>query len=355
MMHNNQNNSKYYIGYTTNTNDRYKSSSGGIGSAIIKYLLSLPEYGTSITFYFDSASCCYQPKFIYSSDEINVCGSIYQDIDIPRFINEHINEIKGGIVVSCMPCQVGALRQILNKRQISNVIISLVCSGQTTIEGTWCYYKFLGIKKEDVVNMQYRGNGWPSGIQIWLKDGRKIYRDNYTEPWRTIHRSKLFSPKRCFFCKRDTNYCADISLADPWSKEYKENDKIGHTLFVVHSEEGEEIISEMQNQSLISCFLSDKDFYNLAQKPNIQKAIRAERDKANIKSCLSRCENRLYHRLFTSSFRMMRIHNWMERNRDRIKNFTIMKLIEKIKNKFHYWNYKRKVGSHKGNFNISGG
>lgn len=347
--------SKYYIGHAANEQERHKASSGGIGSALIRYLLSLPEFGTSLTFVFNQKGCRYEPKLIHSTDEINVCGSVYQDIDIPKFINEHFHEIEGGIVVSCMPCQVSTTRSILNKAKIPNFIISLVCSGQTTIEGTWCYYKFLGIRKEDVVNMQYRGNGWPSGIQIWLKDGRKVYRDNYTEPWVTIHRSNLFKPKRCFFCKRDTNYNADISLADPWLKEYKESDKTGHTLFVVHSGKGLQIVEEMRDKGIVLYKESDYDSYCIAQKPNIQKAARVEHEKRRIEQRLKRCENKLYHRVFTSSYRMMRIHNSVERNRDRIRNFTFMKLIEKIGNKFRYWNYKKKIGSFKGYFNISGG
>ena len=347
--------SKYYIGHTTDGKERHKASSGGIGSALIRYLLSLPEFGTGLTFVFNQKACHYDAKLIYSASEINVCGSVYQDIDLPKFINEHIKEIKGGMVVSCMPCQVSTIRTILNKAKIPNFIISLVCSGQTTVEGTWCFYKFLGIRKEDIINMQYRGNGWPSGIQIWLKNGRKIYRDNYTEPWVTIHRSNLFKPKRCFFCKRDTNYNADISLADPWLKEYKENDRTGHTLFIVHSEKGQQTLEEMRDKGFVSYRESDYESYYIAQKPNVQKVARVEQEKKRIELRLKRCENKLYHRIFTSSYRMMRIHNSMELNCDRIRNFTFMKLIQKIKNKLRYRNYKRKIGSHNGTFNISRG
>lgn len=347
--------SKYYIGHTTDEQERYKASSGGIGSALICYLLSLPEFGTSLTFIFNQEKCCYEPKLIHSANEINVCGSVYQDIDIPKFINEHIHEIKGGMVVSCMPCQVSAIRNILNKAKIPNFIISLVCSGQTTVEGTWCYYKFLGIHKEDIVNMQYRGNGWPSGIQLWLKNGRKVYHDNYTEPWVTIHQSNLFRPKRCFFCKRDTNYNADISLADPWLKEYRESDKIGHTLFVVHSDKGLQVIERMRADGLVAYKESDYDSYSIAQKPNVQKATRVEYEKKRIGHKLRKYENKLYHSIFTSSYRMMRIHNDMERQIDKIRKFTFMKLIQKIKNKLHYLKWRKRIGSNKGKFSISGG
>ena len=43
----------YYIGYSTDDLIRYKASSGGIGTSIIKYLLSTSEYDTSMTFVYD--------------------------------------------------------------------------------------------------------------------------------------------------------------------------------------------------------------------------------------------------------------------------------------------------------------
>ena len=209
----------YYIGHVNNAEHRYKASSGGIGTMLQSYLLSAGLYGTSITFQFNTKKCMYEAMLIHSAKEVNICGSIYQDIDITRFIRDHINEISNGIVVSCPPCQVAAIRNMLKKECIQCFIISFCCSGQTTIEGTWKYYELLGIRKTDIVNMQYRGNGWPSGIQIWLKDGTKIYHNNYTDPWKTIHATGFYRPKRCFSCTLDMSKTADVSLADPWLKD----------------------------------------------------------------------------------------------------------------------------------------
>lgn len=96
----------YYVGYSTDKEIRHKASSGGVGTAIIKYLFSLPEYSTSITFVYDKEKCGYILKLIHSFDEFNICGSIYQDIDIFSFIKNNLSNIKDGIVLSCMPCQV---------------------------------------------------------------------------------------------------------------------------------------------------------------------------------------------------------------------------------------------------------
>lgn len=88
----------FFIGHSNSQEDRYKASSGGIGTAIIKYLLSKPEYGTSITFLFDRKECKYIPKIIHSPEELNICGSIYHDIDIAQFLAKHMQEVESGLV-----------------------------------------------------------------------------------------------------------------------------------------------------------------------------------------------------------------------------------------------------------------
>jgi len=294
---------KYYIGHTNNYEDRFKASSGGIGTVILRHLLSKPEFGTAVTFCFNKEKCMYEPRLIYSSDEINVCGSIYQDINLVRFISDNVEKINHGIVLVSPPCQVGAIRKILNKNGVMNFILSFCCSGQMTIDGTWRYYGLLGIDKANIINMQYRGNGWPSGIQIWLKNGTIIKRDNYTEPWVTIHRSNLYKPKRCLYCVKDTGRDADISLADPWLDYYKKNDNVGNTLFLVNTEEGGNVIEELVAGSRISIVNSSYEEYAIAQKPNLMKEH--NRVPALV---LSLMKNRHYYSWATSSFRNMNYH-----------------------------------------------
>lgn len=300
---------KYYIGNATDSQIRYKSSSGGIGTVLTKYLLSLPDYGTGITFVFDQKSCMYIPKLIYSAEDINICGSIYQDINLIEFIRNNIKNIRKGIVLTCAPCHVMAIRQLLNKHKIKSFILSFSCSGQTTVEGTWCFYRFIGVKKENVLHMQYRGNGWPSGIQIQTIKNRTLFFMNYTEPWVTIQRSWLFRPRRCFYCKRDTGNAADIALADPWLKNYLENDGIGSTLFSVNTHYGDIILDELVKRELIKYIQVSYNDYAIAQKPNILKEQRLCIQKSYYEKLDKVVHNRLYSRWATLSLNNMRIHN----------------------------------------------
>jgi coenzyme F420-reducing hydrogenase beta subunit len=196
---------------------------------------------------------------------------------------------------------------MLKKEGIPCFIISFCCSGQTTIEGTWKYYELLGIKKENVVNMQYRGNGWPSGIQIWLKDGTKIYHDNYTEPWKTLHASWLFRPTRCLFCAHDTSWTADMSLADPWIDDYKQQDRVGNTLFVMNTELGQKIIEQLKANNSLSYIEVNSKIYDSAQKNNISKASFVLNQRKRIQRVQRLIAIPIVHNLFSRNITLMRL------------------------------------------------
>ena len=346
--------SEYYIGFSRNDDDRFKASSGGIGTAIARHLLSTPEYGTSVTLVFDKNQCMYVPKLIFSQKDINVCGSVYQDIDLIHFIKNNIENIKDGIVLTCAPCQVTPIRALLNRKGVKNFIISYCCSGQTTIEGTWCYYRLLGINKANVVNMQYRGNGWPSGIQIWLKDGSVIKKDNWTEPWSSLHRSNLFKPKRCLFCKKDLGEQADINLDDPWLKKYILNEKKGATLCVICSDYGKAVFEEMVASHEIEAIQSSYDEYATAEYPNIHKELNLQVEKKYKKRLLKLIDIRLYRwwakRNINCHNRLLNVIRLL--SKEGIIMLFISNLIKKIQNKTRNRFYKKKLGGFDATFSI---
>ena len=349
---------EFYICHSNNEEVRYKASSGGIGTAIIKHLLQA-DYGTSLTFVFDKGRCMYVPKMIYSQSEINICGSIYQDIDIYRFIKDNISSIRDGIIVTCPPCQVSAIRRLLDKERIKNFILSFSCSGQTTIEGTWCYYRFIGLEKKDVVNMQYRGNGWPSGIQIQTIAGDKIFKSNYIEPWSIIHQSLLFRPVKCLYCQRDTAWNADISLADPWLERYKQNDKVGNTLVIANSESGRTLMNVLSSSGEITLLHSSYDEYAIAQRPNIERTLNVLRQKAFTNFVRVLISNRFYYKWATRSLKNMRMHTKIIAKLRRLltkHNFfkAIERYVRRLMNHIHSKLYENMLGKVGRNFHVTG-
>lgn len=346
-----------FIGNAVDNEIRYTASSGGIITSVIQYLFESKWTGTYLGSTFDQINCRYVPKFIYSFEQYELTGSIYQDMDIVAFIKAHISEIKGRILVVCSPCQVKVIRHILNSAKIDSFIIDYFCSGQTIVEGTYFYYKALGIERNNVSLIRYRGKGWPNGIEITLKDGTVIKKDNYMEPWVTMHRSRLFTPKRCIYCHQVESVHADLSVGDPWLKEYLESDKIGNSLFIIHSKLGMEVISSMASINKINISHVDYELYVLSQKPSLLSKSNIKEEKDYFDMMLKISKKEWYYKWATSNVANMRKHIWFmtriirpyfharKMNTKEITSRMFEKIFNKIKSGGARWYWKNKLGA----------
>lgn len=298
---------KYYIGYSEDSSIRYNASSGGIGSAIIQYLLNSPDFGTALSFSFNEKECRYEPTLIYRFLDYHNYGSIYQDVDVVSFLKDNIKKIENGIIVTCLPCQVRAIKSILGRANIKCFVICLCCSGQTTIEGTYYYYRLLNINKKNVKGIRYRGEGWPSGIKIELNDGCIIKNENYTYPWTLIHKSLLFRPNRCLLCPMKTNSEADVALADPWLEEYIVNDKIGNTMTIAYSKTGVDVIETMWRKRVVSFRETDEQTYIKSQLGTIEKKSNVLKHK-RFHNVIHLMSTSYYKQIATSSVFFLKFH-----------------------------------------------
>lgn len=235
---------KTYIGYSTDSNVRFNATSGGIGTSFLKWLFDKNIIETSISFVFNSNTLRYEPQIIHSFNDYRISGSIYQEIDLIGFIKSHLNEIKGSFACFALPCQTRAIRKILRSAGHKSIIIGLTCSSQQTIDATKYLLKREKISENDIVDIQYRGNGWPSGIQIKTKKTEVIFVSNNNSIWTQIFHSRLFIRKKCFKCQDTLNRFSDITLADPWLNNIFEKEKIGKTLVFDNSLDNQKTMLE---------------------------------------------------------------------------------------------------------------
>lgn len=280
---------KSYIGYSIDSTIRYKASSGGVGSAIVKYLLDNGQCDYALSFEWDKLNLCYQPIFISDFSQYNICGSIYQEINIIDCVKNFLNTCNRGdkIVLFCLPCQTRALRHICDRAGLDTIIIGLTCSSQQSKDASLYLLNQIGINENDVVDLRYRGNGWPGGVSITTNNGTHFFIKNNNSIWRDIFHSKLFIQHRCFMCNNTLNTYADISLADPWLKHYVENEKLGQTLFTSFTSKGEQLIQDCLNNNYINAIEVDSDLLYRSQirtinrkeayttHPNLTKRMRA--------------------------------------------------------------------------------
>lgn len=342
-----------YIGHSTNEDIRFRSSSGGVITAIIKYLFDKKLIDTFLGCKFNVKQCCYEPILIHNFQDYELVGSVYQDINLIGYAKEHISEIRGTILIVCSPCLVKAFRSIFNRKKIKSIILDYFCSGQTSLEGTYCFYRFLGINKNDVSYIRYRGNGWPNGIEVLLNSGEKIKKKNYTDPWETIHRSELFRPKRCFYCKNVESKNADISVGDPWLKEYITNDNIGNSLFLVHTSIGQDIIESMIEHDDIVIKPVEYNLFEVSQRPSIFRKNNIENEKSYYDFKVKLIQNEKYKNWAQKNYKNMRFHIWLMEHIVRpffaLKSKNMKSIVKKIINRIKnggariYW--KKKIGA----------
>jgi coenzyme F420-reducing hydrogenase beta subunit len=240
-----------FVGYAIDHKIRYSATSGGIGSILLKYLFDNDVVQTGITFVYDNSSLEYKPKLIYSFKDYKITGSIYHEINLVGFIRNNLASIKGKLFLFVLPCQVKQLKSILNKNGINYFLVALTCSSQQSIDATYYLLKRLNISKTNVRELKYRGDGWPGGITIQLKDGKLIFVSNINSIWTKIFHSRLFIQKRCFRCKETISLKSDITLADPWLKEYMLTEKIGQSLILANTNEGKYWLEKAEKENKV--------------------------------------------------------------------------------------------------------
>ena len=158
---------KSYIGYSIDSTIRYKASSGGVGSAIVKYLLDNGKCDYALSFEWDKLNLCYQPIFISDFSQYNICGSIYQEINIIDCVKNFLNTCNRGdkIVLFCLPCQTRALRHICDRAGLDTIIIGLTCSSQQSKDASlfllnqtsfYHYKKHIRQNRTDIIRWELR-------------------------------------------------------------------------------------------------------------------------------------------------------------------------------------------------------
>lgn len=299
-----------YIGFSTDPLIRKKATSGGVGSALVKYLLEKQHVNYALSFEYNSEKMSYTPVLVSSFSDYNVCGSIYQEFNLVAAIKELLKTKQEGgrIVLFSLPCQTKALRKICADAGYKALIIGLTCSSQQSIEATKYLLRRLRVKEEDVTLLRYRGNGWPSGIQITTKGGKSYFVKNNGSIWWDIFHSRLFIQPRCFFCRNTLNDYADIVLADPWLKEYFDSEKVGKTICATLTDEGKKCVDDASQSRYIEIEPIEKELLFKSQELTITRK-EAYHNHPKVRNWIRKLFlSKAYRFIVSSSIIMFKLH-----------------------------------------------
>jgi len=265
-----------YIGYSTDKNIRWNSSSGGLVTTLLLYLFDKKIISGAVVTS-DNPSNPFRPfmSLVKNKEDIlKAMGSRYCPIE-PRFkVKDLINE-KGKIAIVGLPCHIWAFRKLekINKELKKKIFIhiGLFCANSPNIYATMYFLKKIAcIDKEDVIKFSYRGRGWPGKITITTRQGSTLtykFRD-----WMDFAYYPHFTPIRCVLCYDITNQLADISLGDAWGLAHN---NLGISAIITRTRLGHHLIQRLFREGKIAIYKVAPEDISRGQKieAKVKKAL----------------------------------------------------------------------------------
>lgn len=262
----------FVVGYGSWSNDenvRRKSSSGGTGFEVARYLLDNGYKTVGVRYNVDA---CRAEHYISKTKEelVQSMGSKY----IPSFTLDAFKSIdrKQKYLVTGTPCQIDSFRRYIHKFRCEEnfVLLDFFCHG---VPSQLMWNKYVKHVEKQVGKLTYVSwrnkftgwhDSWAMAIDGELKGCEPInWHDSYNlliRGKKSYLNSKLSEGdmfyhlflcdyclgKQCYSsCKyKHIHSSADLRIGDMWGNTYKDNDK-GVTGLLVLTEKGKSIISEL--------------------------------------------------------------------------------------------------------------
>ena len=244
-----------YIGHATDYDIRYNSASGGLVTALLIFALEEGIIDGALVTRMKKDNPLEPEPFIARTREEIIEASKSKYCPVPANVAlKEILESKEGerFAVVGLPCHIHGIRkaEMLNSKLKEKIVLhmGIFCAKTLNLMGTEFLLQKVGIAKNDIKKINYRGEGWPGGMVIKLKNDSKRF-FSLSEYYDS--RFGLFIPTRCSLCSDHVCELSDISFGDAWLPEIVERDKIGTSLIITRNEESNSILQQMISQSKI--------------------------------------------------------------------------------------------------------
>lgn len=240
----------YAYGHSNNTELRFMSSSGGLATELMIYLVK--NNYVDFVVVVKNREFIGEPEIIITRDldEIKSCAtSKYCPVPLNRVITK-LKEVNGSIAIIGLPCHIQALKSYsIKNKNLSYKIkytFSLFCNHSPSFNAT--LYLFKNLNLNNPVSIIYRGHGWPGYITIKSSDGEihLPYRKTASMGF-----GLFFKHPRCMLCNDPFGDKADISFGDAY---FVSNNGPGNTFCHVRSKEIMEVLLKMVLEKVITLY-----------------------------------------------------------------------------------------------------
>jgi coenzyme F420 hydrogenase subunit beta len=252
---------------------RFAGSSGGVASAIaVACLESMNMHGVLHIRARHDAPILNETVLSTTRDEILAAtGSRYAPASPAEGLGRIENAPEPCVFIG-KPCDVAAATKARRRRprldENLGLTVAIFCAGTPTTRATMRLLEELGVDDPaDVINLRYRGNGWPGRATATIRTPRGVEQRSfdYERAWGEI----LTNDKqwRCHVCADHTGEFADIAVGDPWYRPVSA-DEPGRSLVLVRTERGRRILDAACAAGYLTLTQADPQCLPLSQ-PNL--------------------------------------------------------------------------------------
>lgn len=228
---------------------RYTGSTGGVLTALARYLLSSKQ--VSFVYHVKADPLAPVQSIATISESLNELqsgtASRYGPVAPLTLFLEALDRNQPFAVVA-KPCDLSAIHNLSkHDERVDQLVthrLAMVCGGQSTGQKSRDVLKDAGMKEEAVTLYRHRGFGNPGPTRIECSDGRSL-EISYQTLWED--ESSWGIESRCKLCPDALGEAADIAAADVWSGGSPVGEEEGFNGVIVSSAVGEELTTNAVN------------------------------------------------------------------------------------------------------------
>lgn len=261
-----------FCGYSTKTDIRFNSSSGGIFRALADNITAAGGVVFGAAFNYGNPNLRLEHC---SSDEVGL-ELLQKSKYVQSYVGLTYKKIKNilasgrKVIFVGTPCQVAGLKSYLKNTPMDNLLtVDFICHGVPSMHFLKEHLKYIGFKDSSkIIKIDFRPK-----VKTWVDDivvednahrYQRFYKyDAYFRGFNYSYITLRKSCLKCYYCN-GYNRQADITLADFWGI-YKTDINIddwrsGLSLVLSYTKKGQEAIDKLNDIVLIPVKIEDTDY-----------------------------------------------------------------------------------------------
>lgn len=235
--------------------DRIRSSSGGVFSVLVNYILQ--RNGVVYGAIYDENFVVVHRGYNTKEESLKFRGSKYVQSDIRGIFREIKGVLQTGqlVLFSGTPCQVDGLKRYLRKPFENLITVDILCHGVPSPKVFADYVKF--IKKYSIgqfqsLFMKDKTFGWEyPGVRLYYRNGRSEFNSILSNLWNKIFYDHTVNRPSCSMCRwTNLDRAGDFSIGDFWTLDKIQHDfdrDKGVSLLIVNNSVGVQCWEAIKN------------------------------------------------------------------------------------------------------------